>query len=61
MLNLAGNLLFNHALNTSGGTGGVPSLILSTDESFPRFMVSAFVSIVSSVLIQNLQLEHPLR
>ncbi|KAJ6520555.1 hypothetical protein C8R45DRAFT_1121130 [Mycena sanguinolenta] len=35
MLSLASNILLNHALNTSGRAGPVPSLILPTYESFP--------------------------
>ncbi|KAJ7655360.1 hypothetical protein B0H17DRAFT_1099089 [Mycena rosella] len=35
MLNLASNILFNHALNTSGRAGPLPTLILPTYESFP--------------------------
>jgi ATP-binding cassette subfamily A (ABC1) protein 3 len=35
MLNLASNILFNHALNTSGRAGVLPSFILPTYESFP--------------------------
>lgn len=35
MLNLASNILFNHALNTSGRAGVLPTLILPTYESFP--------------------------
>jgi hypothetical protein len=35
MLSLASNILFNHALNTSGRASVVPSLILPTYESLP--------------------------
>ncbi|KAF7347231.1 hypothetical protein MVEN_01478000 [Mycena venus] len=35
MLNLASNIIYNHALNTSGRAGVLPSLILPTYESFP--------------------------
>jgi hypothetical protein len=35
MLTLASNILINHALNTSGRAGPVPSLILPTYQSFP--------------------------
>ncbi|KAJ6606797.1 hypothetical protein B0H10DRAFT_1819461 [Mycena sp. CBHHK59/15] len=35
MLNLASNILFNHALNTSGRAASAPTLILPTYESFP--------------------------
>ncbi|KAJ7726366.1 hypothetical protein B0H16DRAFT_1592682 [Mycena metata] len=35
MLNLASNILYNHALNTSGRAGVQPSLIMPTYETFP--------------------------
>ncbi|KAF8204260.1 hypothetical protein K438DRAFT_1670421 [Mycena galopus ATCC 62051] len=35
MLNLASNILLNHALNTSGRAGVVPSLLMPSYESFP--------------------------
>ncbi|KAF8215745.1 hypothetical protein K438DRAFT_1901600 [Mycena galopus ATCC 62051] len=41
MLNLASNILLNHALNTSGRAGVVPSLLLPSYESFPPVDVSA--------------------
>lgn len=35
MLNLASNILYNNALNSSGLSGGVPTLILANFETFP--------------------------
>ncbi|KAJ7360966.1 hypothetical protein DFH08DRAFT_1074070 [Mycena albidolilacea] len=45
MLTLASNILINHALNTSGRAGPVPSLILPTYQSFPPVDAGTLVAL----------------
>ncbi|KAJ7077598.1 hypothetical protein C8R43DRAFT_1178602, partial [Mycena crocata] len=45
MLNLASNILFNHALNTSGRAGVRPTLILPTYQSFPPVDAGTLVAL----------------
>ncbi|KAJ7045165.1 hypothetical protein C8F04DRAFT_989821 [Mycena alexandri] len=45
MLNLASNILYNHALNTSGRAGVLPSLILPTYETFPPVDAGTLVAL----------------
>ncbi|KAF8204239.1 hypothetical protein K438DRAFT_1757492 [Mycena galopus ATCC 62051] len=47
MLNLASNILLNHALNTSGRAGAVPSLLMPSYETFPPVDVSAAGTLVA--------------
>ncbi|KAJ6479217.1 hypothetical protein C8R47DRAFT_1019314, partial [Mycena vitilis] len=45
MLNLASNILLNHALNTSGRASGIPSLILASYETFPPVDAGTLVAL----------------